>query len=78
LTQKLIPQLLRSQNLNLTQERDGHQGQGEERGREMDGDKEGMTWVMGADEEDNKIYKKFLSYCEERREDLRLRVEADE
>ena len=33
---------------------------------------------MAADEEDNKIYKKFLSYCEERREDLRLRIEADE
>ena len=35
--------------------------------RIVNGDKEGMTWVMGADEEDNKIYKKFLSYCEERR-----------
>ena len=33
---------------------------------------------MGADEEENKIYKKFLSYCKERREDLRLRIEADE
>ena len=32
----------------------------------------------GPDEEENKIYKKFLSYCEERREDLRLKIEADE
>ena len=57
---------------------DGHQGQGEEGGKEKDGDKCGPTWVMGADEEENKIYKKFLSYCKERREDLRLIIEADE
>ena len=57
---------------------DGQQQQGDEGGREKDGDKGGLTWVMGADEEDNKIYKKFLSYCEERREDLRLIIEADE
>ena len=41
----------------------GNQGPEEEGGREGDGDKEG-TWVIGADEEDNKIYREFISYCE--------------
>ena len=55
----------------------GNQGPEEEGGREGDGDKEG-TWVIGADEEDNKIYREFISYCEERREEQKLRVKEDE
>ena len=39
---------------------------------------EGMTWVKGAEEEENVRYRKFLNYCEERRQELRARIEEDE
>jgi hypothetical protein len=54
-----------------------HQGQEEERGREGEDDQAG-TWVSGAGDEENRIYKNFLRYCEERREEQRQRLRADE
>ena len=54
-----------------------NQGQEEERGREGEDDQAG-TWVSGAGDEENRIYKNFLRYCEERREEQRQNLRADE
>ena len=34
--------------------------------------------MQGAEEEENDRYRKFLSYCEEKREELKARIEEDE
>ena len=38
---------------------------------------QGPTWIRNADDKENERYRKFLEYCEERREELRLRNEED-
>ena len=38
---------------------------------------EESTWMMGGREEDNERYRAFLLYCEERREDTKLRDEGE-
>ena len=35
-------------------------------------------WVKGAKEEENERHRKFLEYCEERRRELRAKLEEDE
>jgi hypothetical protein len=49
---------------------------------EQTGAKENMpeeqAWVKGASEEENERHRKFLEYCEERRNELRARIEKDE
>ena len=41
-------------------------------------EEEREVWVKEAPEEDNKRYKKFLSYMEERREEARERLREEE
>jgi hypothetical protein len=36
------------------------------------------TWVEGAGQEDNQRYRKFLAYCEEKREEAQKMKEGDE
>ena len=36
------------------------------------------TWVLGATSEDNETYRKFLKYCEDRREEAKLQQQGDE
>ena len=48
---------------------------GEDKGNQED---RGPIWIKNAESEENDRYRKFLAYCEERREELRLKNEEDE
>ena len=51
-----------------------------ERGEEMQRDRgkeDKATWVQGGKEDDNKRYRDFLKYCEERREERKRELERD-
>ena len=39
---------------------------------------EGGIWIEGGREEDNMRYRRFLAYCEERREEAKKLLEGDE
>ena len=41
------------------------------------GKEDNATWVQGGKEDDNKRYRDFLKYCEERREERKRELERD-
>ena len=52
-------------------------GKAQDQGHKEGAEDQRPTWIKNADSTENERYQKFLDYCEERREELRLKTEED-